>query len=262
MENWKTAILGRTGRQVGRLGMAGGYGVPAAAVERAFERGVNYLYWGSIRRDPFAQALRNLNGRREQFVLVVQSYSRVAGLVGWSLERALRKVAMDYADVLLLGLWNHQPPDKILDAARALRQRGLVRHIAVSTHHRPLVPQLVAHPDLDVFHVRYNAAHPGAEREIFPLLAANGSRPGMVAFTATSWRQLLKPQNTPAGDRTPTALDCYRFVLSNAAIDVCMTGPSSAAHVEDAIKALELGPMTAEELAWMRRVGQSVHPPR
>ena len=34
--------LGRTGLQVGRLGMAAGYGVPAAAVERAFERGVNY----------------------------------------------------------------------------------------------------------------------------------------------------------------------------------------------------------------------------
>jgi aryl-alcohol dehydrogenase-like predicted oxidoreductase len=167
---------------------------------------------------------------------------------------------MDYADVLLLGLWNHEPADKILDAARRLRERGLIRHIALSTHHRPLIPQLAANPDFDVFHLRYNAAHPGAEREIFPLLPSNESRPGMVAFTATSWRQLLKPRHTPPSDKTPAAVDCYRFVLSNPAIDVCMTGPSSATHVDEALKAFDLGPMTPEELAWMRRVGQSVHP--
>ena len=38
-------ILGRTGLQVGRMGIAASYGVPAAAVERAFEHGVNYFYW-------------------------------------------------------------------------------------------------------------------------------------------------------------------------------------------------------------------------
>ena len=42
--------LGRTGLEVGRLGMAASYGVPARAVEQAFERGVNYLYWGTFRR--------------------------------------------------------------------------------------------------------------------------------------------------------------------------------------------------------------------
>lgn len=91
MENWKHTVLGRTGREVGRLGMAAGYGVPAAAVERGFEQGINYLYWGSLRRDAFAQALRNLSGQRDKFVLVVQSYSRVAALVGWSLEHVAAK---------------------------------------------------------------------------------------------------------------------------------------------------------------------------
>src|ERR1035438_7552233 len=96
--------LGRTGKQVGRLGMAAGYGVPAAAVERAFERGVNYLYWGSVRRGPFGQALRNLKQQRERMVLVLQSYSRVAALMAPSVEIALRKLNFDHADGLLLGL--------------------------------------------------------------------------------------------------------------------------------------------------------------
>src|SRR6202042_3103555 len=108
--------LGRTGLEVGRLGMAAGYGAPAAAVERAFERGVNYLYWGSVRRGSFGQALRNLKQQGERILLVLQSYSRVAALMGPSIERALRKLNFEYPDVLLIGLWNHNPLARILEA--------------------------------------------------------------------------------------------------------------------------------------------------
>jgi aryl-alcohol dehydrogenase-like predicted oxidoreductase len=101
--------------------------------------------------------------------------------------------------------------------------------------------------------------HPGAEREVFPLVAANGNRLGVVAFTATSWRQLLNPKRVPPEERVPTATDCYRFVLSNPGVDVCMTGPSNEAHAAEALRAIELGPMSPDELAWMRRVGDFIH---
>ncbi|HYL37444.1 MAG TPA: aldo/keto reductase [Bryobacteraceae bacterium] len=252
-------ILGRSGLEAGRLGMGATYGVPAQAVERAFERGVNYLYWGSFRKSAFGQALRNLKPQRSRMVLVLQSYSRVGGLMRGSIEAALRKLSFDFADVLLLGLWNHKPAPRILDAARKLRERGLIRHIAVSTHHRRLVQQLAADPDVGIVHVRYNAAHPGAEREVFPILRAHPRPPGAVAFTATSWRQLMNPRRAPRGERVPTATDCYRFVLSNPAVDVCMSGPATEAQAEDALRAIELGPMRDEELAWMRRVGDHIH---
>jgi aryl-alcohol dehydrogenase-like predicted oxidoreductase len=251
--------LGRTGLKVGRIGIAASYGVPAKAVEQSFERGVNYLYWGSFRRGAFGQALRNLKPRRDRMVLVLQSYSRVAALMRPSVEIALRRLGFEYTDVLLLGLWSDKPPERILDASRRLRERGLIRHIAISTHHRPLVADLSADPDVGIVHVRYNAAHPGAEREVFPLLAGKDNRPGVVAFTATSWRQLLNPKRVPPGEQVPTATDCYRFVLSNQAVDVCMTGPANEAQAAEALRAIELGPMSAEELAWMRRVGEFIH---
>ena len=252
-------ILGRSRLEVGRLGMAASYGVPTRAVEHAFERGVNYLYWGSFRRGPFGQALRNLKPQRDHMVLALQSYSRIAALMAPSVEIALRRLSFEYADVLLLGLWNHNPPPRIIDASRRLRERGLIRNIAVSTHHRPLVSSLSNDPEIGIVHVRYNAVHPGAEREIFPLLRTCGDTPGVVAFTATSWRQLLDPKRVPPGERVPTAADCYRFVLSNSAVDVCMTGPANETHAADALRALELGPMSPEELAWMRRVGDFIH---
>jgi hypothetical protein len=59
------AILGRTGIEVGRLGLASSYGAPSTAVEQAFDHGVNYFYWGSLRRNPFGDGLRALAPRRD-----------------------------------------------------------------------------------------------------------------------------------------------------------------------------------------------------
>ena len=265
--SFKRALLGRTGLEVGRLGVAASYGVPGTALEWAFERGVDYIYWGSRRSDSFGAALRRLRTQRERFMLVIQSYTRVASLLSWSLERALRTLGFDHTDVLLLGMWNKPVSPRILDAARRLQARGLARFLGVSTHKRTLVPLIAAGHDFDVVHFRYNAAHPGAEKDIFPNLP-DSEPPGMVAFTATSWGQLLgKPtlqgiltgvRRLPKSESMPTAADCYRYVLTHPEVDVCLTGPANATQMEEALEALRLGPMSEDELAWMNRVGRAV----
>ena len=259
--------LGRTGLEVGRLGLASGYGVPGTALELAFEHGVNYIFWGSRRGDSFGAALKRLRPHRERLVLVIESYTRLASLLSWSLERALRTLSFDFTDVLLLGLWNKAVPARILEAACRLKERSLVRFLAVSTHKRTLVPRIAAGGDFDVVHFRYNAAHPGAEQDIFPHLPA-ANRPGMVSFTATSWGHLLGKASLqgiltgthkpPKSESVPTAADCYRYVLTHPEVDVCLTGPANAAQMEQALEALRRGPMSEDELAWMRRVGRAV----
>ncbi|MGA2736139.1 MAG: aldo/keto reductase [Bryobacteraceae bacterium] len=252
------ATLGRTGIDVCRLGLASSYGAPATTVEQAFDQGVNYFYWGSLRRNSFGDGLRALAPHRDRLLLVTQSYSRLASLIGPSLERALRALRFDYTDALLLGLWNGAPPPRILDACRKLRERGLVRYLAVSTHNRPLIARLATDPQFDIFHVRYNAVHRGAEREVFAQLPTQNP-PGLVSFTATSWRQLLTPKRMPPGEKLPTATDCYRFVLTQPAVNICMTGPSNASQFGHALNALTQGPMSDDELAWMRRVGDAIY---
>ena len=74
--------------------------------------------------------------------------------------------------------------------------------------------------------------------------------------------KLLKRGKLPAGERVPTASDCYRFVLTRPEVDVCMSGPANAEQMNAAIDALRLGPMTEEEVQWMRRVGSAVSGPR
>ncbi|MGH7296006.1 MAG: hypothetical protein ACRELB_13780, partial [Polyangiaceae bacterium] len=268
METFRTAILGRTGRRVGRLGIAASYGLGGAGVEAAIDSGVSYIYWGSLRKREFGRGVRAAiaRGRRDDLTIVVQSYSRLGSLVRPSLECALRALGIDHADVLLLGWWNRRPPARILDAALRCKERGLVRHLALSTHHRPLAGALADDSPFEVLHVRYNACHRGAEREVFTSLpaardpAGTPRAAGIVAFTATRWGTLLAPPpDAPPDLPVPRAGDCYRFVLSNPAVDVCMTGLADEAQLRHALAALEKGPMTEEELTWMRHFGDVLY---
>ena len=249
--------FGRTGLQVSRLAIGSSYGVGGKDLERAFERGVNFMFWGLRRTETFADGVRAIaKTRREDLVLAIQSYSRSALLMRPWVERALKRLAVEHVDLLTLGWWNDPPPRRILDAALALQRAGKVRHLMISSHHRPTFERLIADPAYGAIMVRYSAAHPGAEQEVYPHLG--GARPGVLAFTATRWGSLLSPDLTPEGERTPRATDCYRYVLSHPDVDVSLSGPKDGAQLDAALAALEEGPMDADELAWMRRVGVHV----
>ena len=104
--------------------------------------------------------------------------------------------------------------------------------------------------------IRYNAAHPGAERDIFPHLGRR--TPNVVAYTATSWRKLLKKPNGWDGEPM-TAGDCYRFCLSSSHVDVVLTGPANQRELLENLAALDKGPLSPEEDERMRRFGAVVH---
>jgi aryl-alcohol dehydrogenase-like predicted oxidoreductase len=257
--NEKT-VLGRTGLKVGRLGVAAGYGAPAKSFEAAFEQGCNYFYWGSFRRPNMEQAIKNLSkkGKRGELVIVVQVYNRAASMMAGSVERALKKGGLEFADVLLLGWFNSMPAPRIMEAALTLQERGLIKHLAVSGHHRPAFPGMAKSGEFDILHVRYNAAHRGAESEVLPHLPEEG-RPGLVAYTATRWGHLLNPKRMPRGESPPRASDCYRFVLTNPGFDVCMTGPKNHEQMLEALAALDRGPLDEDEMARMKKIGDHVH---
>jgi len=250
--------LGRTGLRVGRIGLGASYGVSASAIERAFhERGVNYFYWGSIRRHGMRDAVRHLAPiHRAEIVIALQSYDRTGLLMAPFVTRGLRALAIDRADVLILG-WHQRPvPQRVLDAALRLKERGLVSHLAMSGHDRRHLGRLASNPaqPFDVLMFRYNAAHRGAETEILPLLAP-GKRPGTIAYTATSWGQLLDPKRMPPDDRPPAAADCYRFALSDPRVDMVLAGPANDRELEEALAALDRGAASADELTRLRRIG-------
>jgi aryl-alcohol dehydrogenase-like predicted oxidoreductase len=249
--------FGTTGLTTSALGLGSSPGLAGKEVERAFDRGVKFFLWGSLRRRDFARGLENLAQRhRSEMVVAVQSYTRWPSLMEGSVDRALRTIRTDYVDVLCLAWWNGAPPQRIVDAALALREKGKIKKLMISCHHRPAFEGFIANAEIDALMIRYNAAHPGAEREVFPHLATR--RPGTVAFTATRWGTLLDPRYVPRGEALPRSSDCYRFALTSPHVDVSLAAPKDAGQLDEALVALERGPLDADELAWMRRVGVAV----
>jgi aryl-alcohol dehydrogenase-like predicted oxidoreductase len=225
---------------------------------RAFDEGVNYFFWGSIRTEGMAHAIRQLTpSHRDELVVVLQCYVRFPWLLKRSVEHGLKTLGIEHADVLLLGWYDRVPPERVLKATQAMRSRGLFRHLALSTHHRPLVSELCRDNSFDVFHLRYNAAHPGAEQDVFPHLPEQGG-PGIVSFTNTCWGQLLDRRRMPPGQPPVRATDCYRFALSNPKVDVAVCGPKNDEELTAALCALDEGPLDEEEMARMRLIGRHV----
>lgn len=252
--------LGRSGLEAGRLGLGSSYGGSARGYEEAFERGCNYFYWGSIRKGGMGDAIRNIAPRsREKLVVVLQTYSRWGAFTRFTTENGLKRLKLDYADVLLLGWYNKKPSERYLESVMKLKERGLIKKIAISCHNRPLFREYIKDPRFDIIMVRYNAAHRGAEREVFPYLDEGGERPGVVTYTTTRWGYLVNPKYTPPGMKTPTAADCYRFAMSNSNVNVVLSGPGNDEQLRDNLRALELGPLSDEEMKWMKAVGDHVH---
>ena len=253
--------LGATGLKVGRLGLAASYGAPAEAFEEAFEKGCNYFYLGCGRhRSGMRTAIRNLcrQGMRDRLVVAIQSYARFGFLMEWYLGRSLRSMGLQQADILILGWHNRTPAPGLVRRAQAIKAKGLCRFLAMSGHQRRLFPELAAEGTFDLFHVRYNAAHRGAETEIFPHLQKD-DRPGIVSYTATRWGQLLNPKKMPPGESVPVSSDCYRFVLSNPTVDVCMCGPADVGEMEAALHTLDAGPLDETAMARVKSIGDYVH---
>jgi predicted aldo/keto reductase-like oxidoreductase len=257
------AILGRTGLKVGRLGIASGYGAPPEALEEAFERGCNYFTWGTVVKGyspRLRQALKNIvaKGQRDRLVLAMFTYAHNNLFTERLFARGLKSASLDHAEILILGYFSRQPSRRLIDGALRMKEKGLVRFIGLSSHNREILGKLAREGEFDVMHLRYSAAHRGAETEIFPFLGEE-RRPGTVAFTATRWGKLLDSKKMPPGEKPPTAADCYRFVLSHPAIDVCMSGAKTVEQMHENLAGLEAGPMSDDELARIRRIGDHVH---
>jgi aryl-alcohol dehydrogenase-like predicted oxidoreductase len=255
--------LGRTGLKAGRLGVSSSFGAPAEAFEEAFERGCNYFTWGTFikgRSSGMKEAIRNIvkKGGRDKLIIAMLSYAHNAFVTEIFFKRGLAALGIDFADILLLGYFPRRPSQRTIDGALRLKQRGLVRFIGLTSHNRRLFAELEKDALFDVFHVRYNAAHRGAETETFPFLG-KGDGPAIVSFTATAWRKLINPKKIPPDEAVPSAVDCYRFVLSNPSVQVCMMGARTIEQLRENLTTLDAGPMTEEELNRMRRVGDHVH---
>jgi aryl-alcohol dehydrogenase-like predicted oxidoreductase len=255
-------ILGQTGIKVHRLGLSASYRPGKKTVYKALDEGLNFFFCYGF-DSQMIQVLREvMKGRREKYVIATGAYNLLYGHPNLrrTLEKRLRQLNTDYLD-LFLFLGVTQPkhfPEKDREEFYRFREEGKVRGIGLSCHHRKFLGELAANGAIDVMMMRYNAAHRGAEQDIFPQLPLH--QPGVISYTATRWTYLLRrPRGWPQDGRIPTAGLCYRFVLSNPNVDVCLMAPGNLTQFEENLEEVRRGRLCEVDMEFMRQFGDAVH---
>lgn len=261
-DTFETASMGNTGQTVRRMGLSATMWPGRKTIYRAVDLGVTVFFCYGFDRQ-MIRTLRDLfRSGRDRFTVVTGAYNLLVSHTGIrkTMEKRLRQLGTDYIDhFMFLGVMKpKQFPERIREEMVRLREEGKARSIGMSCHDRTFAGQLMAEGALDTIMMRYNAAHRGAETDIFPHLATHN--PTVISYTATRWSYLLRrPRGMPKTEPLPTAPMCYRFVLSNPHVDVALTAPSNLKQLEQNLPALEQGPLTGEEMAYMKRFGDIVH---
>ncbi len=254
--------FGRSGLRVSPLGLSASYLPGERTVRTAADEGINLFFAYGFDRQMFHGLREAVRARRDQLVLVSGAYNFVwwAQDVRRALEKRLRQFRTDYLDVFLfLGVM--KPAEftpRVRETLLRLKAEGKVRAIGISGHDRRLHGQLAASGEMDALMLRYNAAHRGAEQDIFPHTAAHD--PGVLGYTATRWTYLLRrAKSWPRGGRVPTAGECYRFVLSNPNVHCVLTAPRSARELRENVAAVRRGALDPDDMTFMREFGDAVH---
>ena len=249
------------GKPVCRLGLAshGQTAITPYDVLYAVSRGVNVLNWpgeaeGPGGEDTFSEAIVSLGPARDSVVVCAQFGARTADDAAAELRSVLAALRTDYVDVLTLYYverpeeWRQlTAPGGALEYLRAAKKDGSVRRVGVTSHQRKLAAEMARSGLLDVLMVRYNAAHRGAEREVFP--AADESGIPVIAYTALRWGALTRPTpDDPPGFDVPRAPSWYRFALQGPSVSVVLAAPNDRAELEEDLSVLDAdGPLPADE---------------
>jgi len=255
-------VLGDTGLKVHRLGLSCTYRPGKKTIFKALDHGLNYFFFYGF-DGQLIKTLRDvLPNEREKYVLSTGAYNLffTHTSIRKTLEKRLRQLKTEYIDVfMLLGVTKPKHfPESAFEELYKLKDEGKIKAVGMSCHDRKFAGKMAQDSKLDVLMIRYNAAHRGAEKDIFPYL--KNHNPGVVGYTATRWGYLIRRNKKwPKERKIPTAEQCYRFVLSNPDIHVCLTAPSNMKHFEENIAALEKGPLSDDEIKFMVEYGDVVH---
>jgi predicted aldo/keto reductase-like oxidoreductase len=255
------------GKPVCRLGLAsrGDSRIEVDDVHRALERGVNFLNWPGT-DDALARAIGEMGVARELVVICVQLEARTAAAAASELRTMRAALRTDYLDVVTFYYVEQtQEWDELTSTGGALeycvaaREEGAIRRLGLTTHQRGLAAEVARSGRLDSLMIRYNAAHRGAEREIFPVTDALGMP--IIAYTALRWGALLRPTpDDPPGFTVRPAPSWYRFVLQCPSVAVALMAPDNRAELEEDLTVLDApGPLSADEYERLAEHGRRVH---
>lgn len=265
--------LGKSGLRVSPICL--GMTMSPETVIAAYEAGVNFffvtgdLHWpmyDGIRKG-LAKLLDGNPSRRDEVVVGVVSYLDNPLFAALQFHEVIGEVpGLQRVDLLIAGAVSSDqsfyPRVDAMARARAAGQNG-ARAIGATFHQRSLAVVSEQYDMLDIRFIRYNSAHPGARRDLFPYFRPVRTSP-VFNFKSTMSQvtpQMFEALNLPKSYWVPDVCDYYRFVLTRPEIDGVLCSPMQPEEVQQLARALEKGPLTREEEEYMIWLSSLVHAP-
>lgn len=275
-----TAILGRTGLTVTRLGF-GAMEVRGAPRGRAvtdeqaatiltavLDAGITFIDTARSYGDSEAYIGRYLSDRRSEYTLATKCGRYPDRSADWtkaglfrSVEESLRLLQRDAVDILQL----HSPTvadceqDNLVEALQQMRQQGKVRWIGISTR-LPDLPTYLESGVFDVFQVPYSALERDHEEWISKAAAAGigtiirggvgQGEPGEGRGRTERWQQFaaagLDELRAEGESRTAFML---RFTLTHPDVHTIIVGTNNPEHLHENVQAVGRGHLSPEVYA-------------
>jgi uncharacterized protein len=186
-ECMKTVPLGKTGIMVSELGFGG---IPiirleteeaVSVVRRAFERGITFYDTANAYRDSEAKLGIAFRGIRDKVVIATKTLCRDAAGAVAHLENSLRALETDCIDLYQLhqvaqdSVWEElNRPSGAMEALLKARDKGMIRHIGVTSHSLPMAIKLVKTGLFATIQFPFNFIEEAALDELFPAAREGG----------------------------------------------------------------------------------------
>lgn len=239
-----------------------------ATVPAAFDAGVNFFFLSTDMHWPLYEAARQGladllargGGVRDRIVVAGVCYPTQPEFCTAPFQELLEAVpGLDRLDVLLAGGAYGTEFRKRLPVYEEHRRHGFLgnRAIGASFHDRKAAQAAISDRTVDIAYIRYNPGHRGASEDVFPLVPER-PRPLLYNFKSTSGfvgPDRMAELGLPAPDYWhPHITDHYRFALTRPQMDGLLIGLRTPAEVAGLAEALEKGPLTDEEEAYLTDV--------
>jgi hypothetical protein len=234
-------------------------------VSAAFDAGINYffltadMHWPLYEntRKGLATLLERGDGIRDKIVVGVVSYSTQPEFNHAPFEELLAAVpGLERIDVAIAGgAYSSDILGRLPIYQFNHRKTGFlgIKAIGCTFHDRRAGVLLTNHEMVDISYIRYNASHPGAASDFFPLMNPDSST---LLYNFKSMMGFVHPSLFPQLDIgeeqwVPRPTDHYRFVLSNSEFDGILCSLSTPKMVQELADAMAEGPLEKDEQHYM-----------
>lgn len=236
------------------------------AVPAAFDAGINFFFLTADMHWPLYDASRRGlemllargGGIRDRVVVGVVSYVTQPVFCHAPFYEVIEAVrGLERIDLSIIGGTYASEFMVRLDEYAIHRHTprlGGVRATGASFHDRRAAAHAQKHGMVDIAYCRYNVVHRGAETDLFPFV---NRRSPTLLYNFINTQGYLKPQRYEELKLSrrhwrPKVTDYYRFVLARRELDGLLCSLTRPAHVREMARALEAGPLTEEELTYIR----------